>query len=153
MQPLYHLPIRFFELLDDLGLRCRSVRRRADIVDPFKDDRVLDPGLGEDVPIDSGQGVRAQSVGEDPVSTSPLVEYGEREIGLLKTGRKVVGPPVVGSRVELLETCLKADCLKALCSYRLFSLVSLPRPSVMLSPTTTMAAASSRSATTSIPLI
>jgi hypothetical protein len=77
MQPLYHLPIRFFELLDDLGLRCRSVRRRSDIVDSFKDDRVLDPGLGEDIPIDSGQGVGTESVGEDSVPTGSLIEDGE----------------------------------------------------------------------------
>lgn len=97
MQPLCHLSIRFFELLDDLGLRRRRVRCRADIVDPFKDDRVLDPGLGEDVPIDSGQGVGTESVGEDPVPTGSLVENGEGEVGLLKTGGKVVGPPAIKS--------------------------------------------------------
>ena len=70
----------------------------TDVVDAFKDDEILDAGLGEDVTVEAGEGIGAGDIVQDAVAADTLVE--DAEVGGLLVGLKamcqIIGPAGVG---------------------------------------------------------
>src|SRR5580658_5786363 len=72
-------------------------REQTDVVDSFKDDHVAHPGLANYIIVETGQRIRSQTIGEQVVSSDPVVENGD-VVGrrrFLEPLCQSVGPPVI----------------------------------------------------------
>src|SRR6266849_7070032 len=51
-------------------------REQTDVVDSFKNDQVAHPGLANYIILETGQCIRSQTIGEQVVSSDPMIENG-----------------------------------------------------------------------------
>lgn len=90
------------EAVADGGLRGGVVGRDADVVDALEDHGVAHASVGDDVAVETAQGVGAEAVGEDAVAARGLVDDGDVPhgggggVGGMQAREEAVRPAVVG---------------------------------------------------------
>lgn len=122
-----HLLIRDDEPISDLSLRLHIAVCNSNVVDTFEDHSIFHVRLCQHVPVHPADDIRTESIMQDAVSSCGLVENGYALGGLvlLHSRQKQIWPSII---------CQPQYIRDIGSTNRLFALVVLPWPSVMLSP-------------------
>ena len=81
---------------DEIGSRNTRSGQTADVVDPFKHDRVSRTDLDQDVPMEPRERALAGSVAQYTVATDPDIEDSQVDVVSPQAGGQVIWPRAVG---------------------------------------------------------